>query len=204
MYTIVGLGNPGSEYARTRHNAGRTVVELLADENGVELKEQKKPALRAGTGDAFGERVRLVVPDTYMNKSGSAVSKYIKSVNAASKLVVVYDDIDLPFGKVRVSFGSSSGGHNGIKSIERSVKTKNFIKIRIGVAKPGKKKGTVVAKKPDGDDATVGYLLATFTKGEQEKLMGAIKERVFLALEELLATKDPVMSMNAVNGLPPL
>lgn len=202
MYTIVGLGNPGSEYARTRHNAGRMLVAALAEKNGIEFKEQKKPALRAGTGDAFGERVRLVLPDTYMNKSGAAVAKYVKSAAAAKTLIVVHDDIDLPFGKVRVSVDSSSGGHNGVRSVERAVKTRNFIRIRIGVAKQGKNKGAVVAKKPITDDAVVSYLLAKFTSREQKTVIGALKERVFLALDEILVHRDPVAGMGAVNGLP--
>lgn len=200
MYTIVGLGNPGSEYARTRHNAGRLLVESFAEEAHIELKEQKKPAHRVGTGEFLRERVRLVLPDTYMNTSGTAVSKYVKSVGTAKKLVLIYDDIDLPFGVVRVSFGSSSGGHNGVKSVERGVKTKNFIKIRIGVSKKARGK----AKKPVGDDAVVDYLMASFTKKELELLMGAVRERAVLALDAIFETRDPVMGMNAVNGLPPI
>ena len=204
MYTIVGLGNPGPEYEATRHNAGRMLARLLTEEGDINLKEQKKPKSWVGTGEALGEKVRLILPDTFMNKSGSAVVPYIKSVGAAKKLIVMYDDIDLPLGAVRVGYGSSSGGHNGIKSIERAVKTKNYIKIRIGVAKQGKKKGSVVAKKPNGDDATVDYLLGKFTKAELEKLTGPIKERVFLALTTIFETDDPTMGMNAVNGLPAL
>lgn len=201
MFTIVGLGNPGSEYTYTRHNAGRMAVQALAEEADIVLKEQKKPDLRVGTGEVYGERVRLLIPDTFMNKSGVAVSKYIKSMNAAKKLIILYDDIDLPLGVVRVGYGSTSGGHNGIKSIERAVKTKQYIKIRIGVAKPGKKKGSVVAKKPNSDDATIDYLLGKFTKAEMEKLTGSIKERVFLALTTIFETGSPEMGMNAVNGL---
>lgn len=198
MYTIVGLGNPGPEYTHTRHNAGRLLVESFAEEASVDLKEQKKPPHRVGTGEFLGERVRLVLPDTYMNKSGSAVSKYIKSVGTAKKMVLLYDEIDLPLGVVRVSYGSSSGGHNGVKSVERAVKTKNFIKIRVGVSKKARGK----AKKPVGDDAVVDYLMAKFSKKELELLKGSIRERVVLALNTIFETRDPVMGMNAVNGLP--
>lgn len=204
MYTIVGLGNPGPEHVKTRHNAGRIVVGLLAEHNDIELKEQKKPDVLVGTGDIKGERVRIALPNTYMNKSGAAVAKFIKGVSAAKKLIVVYDDVDLPIGKVRVSFGSSSGGHNGIKSIERAIKTKDFIKIRVGVSKQGKKKGSVVAKKPVGELEVVKYLMGNFSKGELEKVETALYERVELALDTILETGDPVMGMNAVNGLPPI
>lgn len=204
MYTIVGLGNPGSQYDGTRHNAGRILARLLIEAGDVHLKEQKKPKCWVGTGEVLGHTVRLILPETFMNTSGSAVAPYVKSVNAAKKLIVVYDDIDLPLGAVRIGFGSSSGGHNGIKSIERAVKTKNFIKIRIGVAKHGKKKGRTVAKKPIGEDATVDYLLGKFTKAECDKLTGPIKDRVFHALTTILETGSPEMGMNAVNGLPVL
>ncbi|XKT74170.1 MAG: aminoacyl-tRNA hydrolase [Patescibacteria group bacterium UBA2163] len=204
MFTIVGLGNPGSEYTYTRHNAGRSAVQELAEAHDIALKEHKKPNLLVGTGDIYGERTRLIVPDTFMNKSGAAVSKYVKSVNAAKKLIVVHDEIDLPLGIVRVSFGSRSAGHNGVKSIERAIKTKEFIKIRIGVAKPGKKKGSIIAKKPTGDQDTVDYLLGKFTKTEREKLGGPIQDRVLLSIQTILETRDPIQGMNAVNGLPPL
>jgi PTH1 family peptidyl-tRNA hydrolase len=198
MYTIVGLGNPGGEYAKTRHNAGRILAEKLSQEGNIELKEKKKPDMQVGTGVLFEEKVRIVLPDTFMNKSGSAVTPFIKSVNAAKTLVVIYDDIDLPLGKVRVSFGSSSGGHNGIKSIERAVKTKNFIKVRVGVSKAGKKG----AKKPTGEKATLDHLLGVFTKAELENIDSEIYERVAHALDTIFTTGDPVMGMNAVNGLP--
>lgn len=200
MYTIVGLGNPGGEYVRTRHNAGRSIVLQLAETSSVSLKEKKKPDHEVGLGEVLGEKVRLVVPNTFMNNSGKAVVPYIKSVNAAKKLVVVYDDLDLPLGVVRVSYGSSSGGHNGVKSIERAVKTKQFIKIRVGVSKSARGK----AKKPDGDKAVLDHLLTSFTKKELELVLGPVYERATLALSKLFETDDPVLAMNAVNGLPQL
>ena len=198
MYTIVGLGNPGGEYERTRHNAGRRIVEKLATENDISLKDKKKPDHGVGTGDIDGARVRVLVPDTFMNNSGKAITPYIKTVPAAKKLIVVYDDIDLPLGVVRVSFGSSAAGHNGVKSIERAVKTKNFIKIRVGVAKKVRGK----AKKPVGNDAVVDYLLSGFTKGELDMIDTAMYERALLAINTILDTGDPTLGMNAVNGLP--
>lgn len=198
MYTIVGLGNPGGEHVKNRHNTGRLIVEKLAHEHGAELKQKKKPDHWAGAGDVAGERVRLVLPDTFMNKSGSAVASYIKSVSAAKQLIVVYDDIDLPLGKVRVSFGSSSGGHNGVRSVERAVKTKNFIKIRVGVSKSARGR----AKKPEGEQATIDHLLGNFTKSEIEKVSGSVYKRASLAISTVLETGDPVLAMNAVNGLP--
>jgi peptidyl-tRNA hydrolase, PTH1 family len=198
MYTIVGLGNHGFEYEKTRHNAGRLMVEALAATYTITLKPYTKPPRLMGVGTLFDTRVRLLIPDTFMNTSGKAVLQHVGNSAAAKKLIVIYDEIDLPFGSVRVSFGSSSGGHNGIRSIERSIKTKNFIKIRVGVSK----KGARGAKKPRGEEAVIAHLLGKFTKGEYEKLMGPLYDRVSLAVENILESRDPVVAMNAVNGLP--
>jgi PTH1 family peptidyl-tRNA hydrolase len=205
MFTIIGLGNPGGEYAKTRHNAGRMVSEIIAEKAGIELKEKKKPPHRVGSGlyngstgsPQGGEKVRVVLPDTFMNKSGAAATPYIKGVAAAKKLVIIHDEIDLPLGRVKVSFGSSSGGHKGVESVARAIKTKNFVRIRVGVSKAARG----VAKKPAGDTAVHDFLLGTFTKGELDTLTGPVFKNVELALERLFETGDPVMAMNAVNGL---
>ncbi len=198
MFTIVGLGNPGAEYDRTRHNVGRIIVQKIADTTDIELKQKKKPDHWVGTGEVGGEKVCVVVPDTFMNNSGKAVAPYIKSVSAAKKLIVVYDELDLPLGLVRVSFGSSSGGHNGIKSVERAVKTKEFIKIRVGVSKAARGK----AKKPDGERAVLDHILGGLTKKEYELVVGPLYERVLAAVAATLEHRDHIRGMNAVNGLP--
>ena len=115
MYTIVGLGNPGEMYAETRHNTGRMAMEVL--------KKREIP------------KVKLVFLDTFMNKSGSGVAKVIKSKKAAGKFIVIYDDLDLPVGTMKISFNRGSGGHRGLESVIRAVKTKEFIRIRIGIGK---------------------------------------------------------------------
>jgi PTH1 family peptidyl-tRNA hydrolase len=183
MYTIVGLGNPGDEYAMTRHNTGRIIVAALEKAGDLPPKS------------------RVIVPTTFMNQSGKAVAPYIKSKTAAKSLIVVHDELDLPLGVVRVSFGSSAGGHNGVKSVQSAVKTKDFIRIRVGVSKLARGK----AKKPDGEKAILAFLLGKFTKGEYEKVAGPIAERVGVAISAIAKAKgDPIMGMNAVNGLPPL
>ncbi len=116
MYTIIGLGNPGEEYQMTRHNTGKMAMEELE---------------KAGVG------AKLIHQDTFMNKSGVAVAKLIKSKKAAQKLVVIYDDLDLPLGTMRISYNRGSGGHKGVESVARAVKTKEFIRIRIGIGKRG-------------------------------------------------------------------
>ena len=144
MYTIVGLGNPGAEYEKTRHNTGRIVVDVLEKAGDLPPKS------------------RVIVPKTFMNQSGKAVVPYIKSKTAAKSLIVVHDELDLPLGVVRVSFGSSAGGHNGVKSVQSALKTKDFIRIRVGVSKLSRGK----ARKPDGEKAILAFLLGKLTKGE--------------------------------------
>ena len=114
MYTIVGLGNPGSPYEETRHNTGQMALEAI-EEAGVKAK--------------------YIHQETFMNKSGVAVAKVIKSQKAAEKLIVIYDDLDLPLGVMRISWDRGSGGHKGLESIIRAVKTKAFIRVRIGIGK---------------------------------------------------------------------
>ncbi|PIR85281.1 aminoacyl-tRNA hydrolase [Candidatus Kaiserbacteria bacterium CG10_big_fil_rev_8_21_14_0_10_45_20] len=197
MYTIVGLGNPGGEYVHTRHNAGRILVESLATQEGVALKDKKKPAHLVGTGDVYGVRARLVLPNTFMNKSGTAVVGYVKTPKAGKNLIVVYDDIDLPLGVVRVSFGRGSGGHRGIESITRAIKTKDFIRIRVGVSKSARGR----AKKPSGEKEVVDFLMGTFPKSQYEMLTGEIQEKVFRAIELILPEKSHVPAMNVVNRM---
>jgi len=139
MYTIIGLGNPGEEYAETRHNTGKMAIEAL------EKKDVK---------------IKFIKQDTFMNKSGSAVSKVIKSKKAAEKLIVIYDDLDLPLGTMKISFNRGSGGHKGLESIIRAVKTKEFIRIRIGIG-----------KKSDIEK----HILGKFTPKERDELKKVFK-----------------------------
>ena len=116
MYIIVGLGNPGQEYAHTRHNTGRMTEQYIFEH---------VPKLSA----------KFVFLDTFMNKSGPGIAKVVKSKKAAEKLIVIYDDLDLPLGTLKISYNRGSGGHKGLESIIRALKTKEFIRIRIGIGK---------------------------------------------------------------------
>src|SRR4051812_23534347 len=111
MYIVVGLGNPGDEFRETRHNTGRMAADFIA-ENGI-------------------RSVKVATPDTFMNKSGSFVGKIVKTKKAAAKLIVIYDDLDLPMGSMKVSWNRGSGGHKGVESIIKAVKTREFIRIRV-------------------------------------------------------------------------
>jgi len=194
-FTIVGLGNPGEEYMHTRHNAGRLVVEAFEHMIGFGgFQEDKKSKSLVAKGSVGKHTATLVLPETFMNKSGSAVVTFIPSVKAAERLIVVYDDIDLPFGQLRISYGRGSGGHKGIESIVRSLKTKDFVRIRVGVA-PTTPSGKI--KKPQGEQKVHDFLLGEFTKKEQESLKSILKKTT--AATETIIDQGRVPAMNQFN-----
>ena len=171
MYYVVGLGNPGDKYQSSRHNIGWQVLDVLcADNNFPPPLLEKKYSGKVTEGTIAGLPVLVLYPDTYMNHSGSAVKKLVTAKDA-DRLIVVYDDIALPLGVVRISFGRGSGGHNGIDSIAVALDTKNFVRIRVGIGRvgfwPWEKKGVV--KRPTGD-ALPRYVLSNFTKREKSIL----------------------------------
>jgi PTH1 family peptidyl-tRNA hydrolase len=179
-WVIVGLGNPGEKYDSTRHNAGRMAVEYFAkakDLNGWH-EDKKSKSLTAG-GMVGKIAVAVVLPDTFMNKSGSSVAKFVKSAKAAERLVVVYDDLDLPLGTFKLSFDRGSGGHKGLESVARTLKTKKFTRVRIGVS-PSTAAGTL--RKPEGEKVILNFILTKFRAHELEELKRVFK-RVADALE---------------------
>lgn len=160
-WIIVGLGNPDKQYEGTRHNVGRDIVEAL---DGTLPKKPK-----------------FVLPDVYMNNSGVSVRKFVKSKKDAEKLIVVHDELDLPLGKVKVSFGSGAGGHNGVKSIINSIKTQDFVRVRVGISSAtpkGKLKRPAPEKISD-------FVLAKFKLTDKDKLK-KVKKVVAEALELIL------------------
>ena len=173
-YIIVGLGNPGTEYEGTRHNTGRMAVEALAKRIGAdEWKEDKK--LKAETlKTKIGKNTALLIkPNTMMNKSGNAVGPLVKSKKAAETLVVIHDDLDIPFGKMKISFNKSAGGHRGVQSVIRAVKTEAFIRMRIGIS-PVTSNGKI--KKPQGEKAVVELILGKFKPTELDELKKIMKK----------------------------
>mgnify|MGYP001562024000 CR=1 FL=1 len=178
---IVGLGNPGEEYIKTHHNAGRSAVEAFAKKFCVgEWRFDKKANAQVAAVSSDGVKATCVLPDTFMNKSGSAVVKYVKSVKVAGKLVVVYDDLDLPLGRIKISFARSSGGHKGVESIMRAIKTDQFIRVRIGIA-PATAKGK--AKVISGEEKVLKLILGKFKPAEEAEL-----KKVFKRVSDALAT----------------
>jgi PTH1 family peptidyl-tRNA hydrolase len=135
---VVGLGNPGEEYAATRHNVGQMVVEELARRCGVTLKSHRKTHTRAATGQLSGQPVMLAVPMSYMNLSGGPVASLAKYQSVAPEdLIVVHDELDIPFGTVRLKRGGGSAGHNGLKDIQAQLGTGDYWRLRLGIGHPG-------------------------------------------------------------------
>lgn len=160
-WILVGLGNPDKEYEGTRHNIGKDFLASLKD---------KLP-----------RKAKVAELNVYMNSSGGPIKKLITSKKAAEKLIVLHDELDLPLGRVKVSFGSSAGGHNGVKSIENALKTKDYVRVRIGIsgATPSGK-----LKRP-APEKLADFVLAKFRPPEADKLKKA-KKAVAEALELIL------------------
>ncbi len=181
---IVGLGNPGKEYEKTRHNAGRDVVGLLASAGGgsasggkqIEFGDfvfNKTANALMSKGAIGGENVTLVLPETMMNLSGKAVSAFVKSVKAAKSLLVIHDDLDLSLGTIKMVFGRGSGGHKGVESVMRAIKTKDFARIRIGISAVGKKNQ---AKKVSGEEKVIKLVIGKWKPAEEAVVKKSIKK----------------------------
>lgn len=172
---IVGLGNPGAEYERTRHNLGFMLIDLLARDAGAQVKRKDCRAL-VGRAEMEGTRALLVKPQTYMNLSGEAVACLLakqEAKRAAQGLIVISDDLALPFGTIRLRRRGSAGGHNGLKSIIAAIKTDEFIRLRIGIQ----------PEHPIGD--TKSFVLDEFSRNERAEL-DKILERSADALRAVL------------------
>jgi len=177
MYTILGLGNPGDEYANTRHNAGRVVLEEVMKSWGWgKMFHSSELGGEMSEGAISGASARVLFPDTYMNHSGRVAKKVGKD-----GLIVVYDEVDLPFGEFKLSFGRGAGGHNGLKSVIDELGTPEFLRIRIGIA-PKNWLGRII--RPRGDKLA-DYVLGELTRRERSKLEEVSKE-VAKALESLV------------------
>lgn len=154
-WLIVGLGNPGSEYADTRHNAGFRVVDALADDIGATYWKSQCGALVAAK-EHRGRELVLAKPQTYMNLSGSAVAQLMKAYDIPfDHVIVVHDELDIPAGTIRVKSGGGHGGHNGLKSIFEKCASRDFVRVRIGIGRPPGRMDTAdyVLRAPRGDAA---------------------------------------------------
>ena len=186
MFLIAGLGNPGTEYAATRHNIGFDMVTYLGDQYHIPLRSRENKAI-VGKGIIGGQKVMLAQPQTFMNLSGESIRALLDYYKTdREKLIIIYDDISLPVGQVRVRPKGSAGGHNGIKNIIQHLGTEEFARIRIGVG-----------AKPEGGDL-VKHVLGRFSREED----GMIRDVCARAEEALLTlmNEDVAAAMNQVNG----
>lgn len=168
MYIIVGLGNPGEEYENTRHNTGRIVLEhFLKTIDADELVFSKKYQALSTEGAIKKEKILVLYPETFMNKSGASLKTLITSKKKAEQLVVVHDDLDLALGTIKISFNRGSGGHRGVESIIRAIKSEGFIRIRVGIS-PATPSGKL--KKPQGEGKVDSFIIGKFSPKENEVL----------------------------------
>ncbi|MDO8513964.1 MAG: aminoacyl-tRNA hydrolase [bacterium] len=194
-WIIVGLGNPGPEYQGTRHNCGRMALEMFTKAMDFgDWKEDKKAKAHVTSGMVGKTAVVCIAPDTFMNKSGVAVGKFVKTQKAAERMVVIYDDLDLPLGSLKLSFNRGSGGHRGVESIMKAVKTKKFTRVRVGVSPVA---GAGKLKKPSGEKEVVDFILAKFKPAELDEMKKVFK-KVSQALESIVAD-GPERAMNKFN-----
>ena len=186
MYIIAGLGNPGSKYEKTRHNMGFRVIDLLAEKYHIDMNMKKHKAV-CGTGVIEGRKVMLLKPQTFMNLSGESIAEAVNfyKVDPASELLVIFDDISLAPGRIRIRKKGSAGGHNGIKNIIAQVGTEQFARIKVGVG-----------EKPQGWD------LADHVLGHMDKADRKLAEEAFLdavSAVELIVDGKIEQAMNDYN-----
>lgn len=187
---IAGLGNPGLQYERTRHNIGFMVVKAFGHRAGWHFKEEKQLNALTAKGVIEGTAVHLLLPTTYMNLSGIAVKRYLDFYKLdISRLVVVADDIALSFGQIKLRLMGSAGGHNGLKSVEYHLRTTHYMRLRMGIGH-------------HGENILADYVLSPFTTEELEHL-DTLVNRGEDVLQRLLK-ESPAEVMNSVNTKPPV
>ncbi len=181
-YVIVGLGNPGKEYENTRHNMGFKAIDVLSLSENIEIKKSKFHAL-FGQGRIAGKKAVLVKPQTYMNRSGIAARESAMYFDVPSQnVIVIYDDIDLPTGSIRIRKSGGAGTHNGMKSVVQELGTKDFTRIRIGVGSA-----------ENGEDL-VDRVIGKVPKAEQQLLQDAAREAAEAARDIIAMGADNAMN----------
>ncbi len=188
MKIIVGLGNPGEKYAHTRHNIGFMVLDHLARQQQWEFRNRNELKSWIAEGECHQEKLLLVKPSTYMNLSGEAVSKVLHFYKKnPSDLILIYDDLALPLGKIRIRPSGSAGGHNGIRSILDHLKNENFLRLRMGI-------GPLPPHFPGAD-----FVLGKFFSGESQEVNKMI-ELGNEVLQFLISGNDVEKAMGRYNG----
>lgn len=183
MFLIVGLGNPGKQYEHTRHNVGFDVMDAIADKYNISISEKKHKAL-CGKGVIGGNKVVLAKPQTFMNLSGESVAELLNyyKLDPEEEMIVIYDDISLAPGNLRIRKKGSAGGHNGIKNIIAMTGTQNFLRIKVGVG-----------EKPKGWDLA-DYVLGHFDAADRKEVEEAINHAVTAAEQMLAGETDAAMN----------
>jgi PTH1 family peptidyl-tRNA hydrolase len=193
MKLIVGLGNPGKAYAHNRHNIGFRCINHLARLHSIPMKGHQCQS-QIGTGKIAGIEVLLAKPKTFVNQSGESVVRLMRKYSIpVNNLIVIYDDLDLPLGKLRLRPGGSAGGHKGINSIISALGSEDFPRIKVGIGRPTTGDGTAITD----EDAIVGYVLSDFSPQEDATIKPTIA-RVAEAIHCVL-TEGIVAAMNKFN-----
>jgi PTH1 family peptidyl-tRNA hydrolase len=186
---IVGLGNPGTEYAQTRHNAGFWFVQRLAEQYGIQLKADPKYKGISGRGNIEGQDVRLLLPTTFMNLVGQSVVPFAKFYQIAPEAILIaHDELDMNPGVIRLKTGGGHGGHNGLRDIVPHIGS-NFHRLRIGIGHPGSK------------ERVSGHVLSKAPSSEQNLMDDAIAHA--LSRIQLLVNGDTQQAMNQINAYKP-
>lgn len=186
MRLLVGLGNPGTQYRDTRHNIGFMVVERFATRVGIALKKKGHQGLY-GVGRFAGQEILILLPQTYMNRSGVSIQSACHATGSApGDLIIVHDEIDLPYGTLRVKVGGGHGGHNGLRSIVGLLGTGEFARVRIGVGRPA------------GAGEVADHVLSPFSGSERRELENVLENSV--AAVELLLQGGAQQAMNEFNN----
>jgi len=196
MFIIVGLGNPGDEYKNTRHNMGRIILDKFAEVNDFsEWEHSKYGKLLYSWGKIGKKKIELIKPETFMNKSGQAISYVNKKHKIKSEnMIVIYDDLDMPLGTFKIAFNRGSGGHKGVESIRKAIKTKEFVRVRVGILQttPAGK-----LKKPKGEEKVLNFIMKDFKKDEMAKIK-KMSKTINKALIEIVEN-GRVSAMNQFN-----
>jgi len=187
MELIVGLGNPGRGYANNRHNIGFMCLNRFARKHGIRFDKRQCQA-RIGSGEVAGNKVVVAKPQTFMNRSGEAVSRLVKKYEVSlDNLIVIHDDLDLPLGKIRVRPRGSAAGHKGIDSIITHLGSEDFVRIRVGIGRPPLAEGSTETS----EDDVIDFVLSDFTLEEKRVITEAISqvsEAIYCLLTEGLVT----------------
>lgn len=187
MFCLIGLGNPGRQYSQTRHNAGFLVIDRIAEEANLQLDQQGFQSVY-GKGLLNGKQVFLVKPQTFMNLSGEAVGPFIKYYRIPlEQVLIIYDDLDLPLGMIRIRLSGSAGGHNGLSSVLTAIGDQTVPRLRVGIGRPA-------------DGRVIDYVLSAFSGAELNEFKASINRAAQAGIS--FVTEGAQAAMNRFNRNP--